>query len=131
MQSGGKGRLPAEFASMLSTDGEEGADGWGPSVRGRAGARERGGAWLASRAEWSAGEGGRARRGSARWWAGWAEAGRGSEGERAWAEIGPAERGVSFFFFSSFLFSNSFSPLYKYSFIFSRCQNEMLCVKCY
>jgi hypothetical protein len=36
-----------------------------------------------------------------------------------------------FFFFSSFLFLNPFSPLYKYSFIFSRCKNEMLCVKCY
>jgi hypothetical protein len=36
-----------------------------------------------------------------------------------------------FLFFSSFLFLNPISPLYKYSFIFSRCQNEMLCVKCY
>jgi hypothetical protein len=39
--------------------------------------------------------------------------------------------GFSFFFSSSFLFLNPFSPLYKYSFIFSRCQNEILCVKCY
>jgi hypothetical protein len=38
----------------------------------------------------------------------------------------------SFFFFSIlFLFLNSFSPLYKFSFIFPRFQNEMLCVKCY
>jgi hypothetical protein len=54
--------------------------------------------------------------------------------ERAWAEIGPVERGEEvflFFPFFSFLFLNPFSPLYKYSFIFSRCQNEILCVKCY
>jgi hypothetical protein len=46
----------------------------------------------------------------------------------------PSRDGECFSFFSFFLFLlflNSFSPLYKYSFIFPRCQNEMLCVKCY
>jgi hypothetical protein len=72
---------------------------------------------------------------------GWATLGRerrGSAGEReggeAWAGIGLAEEGeeFSFFFlFSLFFFLNSFSPLYKYSFMFPRCQNEILYVKCY
>jgi hypothetical protein len=31
-----------------------------------------------------------------------------------------------FFLFSLFFFLNSFSPLYKYSFMFPRCQNEIL-----
>jgi hypothetical protein len=37
---------------------------------------------------------------------------RGSEGERAWVGIGTADRGGEVFLFFSFLFSNSFSPLY-------------------
>jgi hypothetical protein len=62
------------------------------------------------------------------------ERGREREGGEAWAGIGLAEEGeeFSFFFlFSLFFFLNSFSPLYKYSFMFPRCQNEILYVKCY
>jgi hypothetical protein len=51
---------------------------------------------------------------------GWAEGGREREGV-AWAGISSAERGdfSFFFFFSLFFFLNSFSPLYKYSFMCS------------
>jgi hypothetical protein len=52
----------------------------------------------------------------------------------AWTGIGPAEEGEEFsflFLFSLYFFLNSFSPLYKYSFMFPRCQNEILYVKCY
>jgi hypothetical protein len=54
---------------------------------------------------------------------------------RKWAGNGPAEEGEDFFFFflfslsflfSLFFFLNSFSPLYKYLFMFPRCQNEIL-----
>jgi hypothetical protein len=61
-----------------------------------------------------------------------------SAGERArweaWARIGPAERrGEVFSFFSLFF---SLIPFLLYTnihlfMIISRCQNEMLCVKCY
>jgi hypothetical protein len=55
----------------------------------------------------------------------WAVSGGGGEceREREWAKIGPAEEGggFSFFFFLPFLL-NSFSLLYKYSFMLSRCQ---------
>jgi hypothetical protein len=36
-----------------------------------------------------------------------------------------------FFLFSLFFLLNSFSSLYKYLFMFPRCQNEILYVKCY
>ena len=63
----------------------------------------------------------------------WAEDGH----EREWGSRGPESaepRGgifLFFFLFSLFFFLNSFSPLYKYSFMFPRCQNEILYVKCY
>jgi hypothetical protein len=68
----------------------------------------------------------------------WSKSGGGNVGAhergKVLSKIGLAERGEGFPFFSFFLFLlflNSFSPLYKYSFIFPRCQNEILCVKCY
>ena len=70
----------------------------------------------------------------------WAESGGGDERgrEREGEKVGrnrPSRGGgeeFSFFlFFSIFFFLNSFSPLSKYSFMFSRCQNEILYVKCY
>jgi hypothetical protein len=68
--------------------------------------------------------------GAGRRWPRWDKGGRGREREGdAWARIGPAERGeeFSFFFlFSLFFFLNSFTPLYKYLFMFPRCQNEIL-----
>jgi hypothetical protein len=66
----------------------------------------------------------------------WAEVGRerrdAGAREREGGSMGqnrPSREGeeFSFLFFLSFLFLNPFSPLYKYSFIFSRCQNEIIC----
>jgi hypothetical protein len=53
--------------------------------------------------------------------------------DRAWARIGPAERGGEVFLFSHFF---SLIPFLLYTnihlfMIIPRCQNEMLCVKCY
>jgi hypothetical protein len=92
------------------------------------------GARLTSGAERAAREG-RARRGLARTGS-WAEIG-GHRRERGGStgRNRPSREGEEVFpffsYFSYFLFPNPFSPLYKYSFTFSRCQNEMLCVKCY
>ena len=73
---------------------------------------------------------------------GWAELGRERRGDagargrwRKWAGIGPAEEGERVFLFI-FIFSfplllNFFYLLYKYSFMLSRCQNEILNLKYY
>jgi hypothetical protein len=70
----------------------------------------------------------------------WAESGGGTRararerGEKRGLESAQPRRGRSFpfsFYFLFFFFLNSFSPLYKYSFMFPRCQNEILYVKCY
>jgi hypothetical protein len=133
------GWWPTGITPMPSTCEEEGVDGWDPHARGGAGARER---EQGATDEWgrAGSEGGES--------AAWARAlgemdrgglraeGRGCARERAGsrplAGVGPAERGGEVFLFPSFfLFPNPFSPLYKYSFILSRCQNEMLCVSCY
>jgi hypothetical protein len=87
---------------------------------------------LTGGAEKSAGE-----RESAAWangrgeWVALGQERRGSAGarERGGKKRGPESaqpRGRSFLFF---FFLNSFSPLYKYSFMFLRCQNEILYVK--
>ena len=128
-----KGRWPAEFASMSSTGGEEGVDGQGPSVRGRAGARERGGARLSSGAKWSQREqGGRE---SARWWAGWVKEGR-CGGARGRGHGSESAQPIGEGRFSFFSLSFSLIPFLLYTnihlfMIIPRCQNEMLCVKCY
>jgi hypothetical protein len=99
------------------------------------GARGQGGARLTDGARRSEG-GGRAPRGLTGTKNGslWAKSGGGGEhrarerGGGVWDGIGPAEEGeeFSFFFlFSLYFFLNSFSPLYKYSFMFPRCQNEI------
>jgi hypothetical protein len=132
-----EGWWTAGITPMPSTCEEEGADGRDPHARGGAGARERergvDDEW--GRADNEGGESmalvhGEMGRGGPR-----AE-GRGCErggGVAAMGRCRPSRegRGGFPFFFFSFLFPNPFSPLYKYSFIFSRCQNEMLCVRCY
>jgi hypothetical protein len=115
---------------VVHSEGER-ADVWAPLEEGeRAQERKR----LTGRAKRSAREGSMARR---------ERMGRGgprAEGE-ARARVreekhGPESAqsrggGVFLFSFLLLLFLNPFSPLYKYSFIFPRCQNEMPCVKCY
>jgi hypothetical protein len=62
------------------------------------------------------------------------ERGREREGEKVgqnWPSRGGGEEFSFFFLFSLFFFLNSFSPLSKYSFMFSRCPKEILYVKCY
>jgi hypothetical protein len=68
----------------------------------------------------------------------WAESGGGARAREGGGDGGSESaqprrgRGIFLFFlFSLFFFLNSFSPVSKYSFMFSRCQNEILYVKCY
>jgi hypothetical protein len=116
---------------MLCAAEEEGADGRGPPVRGRAGTRERGRGAADKRGQVAARErGGRGMEERA-------GGPRGSTG-RNWPDRGGRE-GFSFpfFFLSNSFFS--FSKVYLYTFIHSRyflgAKNEMLgettCVKCY
>jgi hypothetical protein len=115
----GRAHLPDEELVRKSRAGA--ADGWGRLVSGREGARrEHGRAWRMGRAGPRAGGG--------------EERGREREGEKVgqnWPSRGGGEEFSFFFLFSLFFFLNSFSPLSKYSFMFSRCPKEILYVKCY
>jgi hypothetical protein len=116
----------------------EGADIRAPLAEGeRAWERK----WLMSGTERSAREGEGAGGVGARmlWWAGWVareqrgrESGVGSMGRNRPSREGRG--GFSFFFFSLLFFSLIPFLLYTNIHLFmiiSRCQNEMLCVKCY
>jgi hypothetical protein len=98
------------------------ADGWGRPING--GEESVAQAWLLGRMGCMGPEWRRMRRA-------------GERGREAWAGSSPAERGGEdfpfflFLFIFYFLFLNPFSPLNKYSFIFPRCQNEILYVKCH